>query len=85
MNSYVITKPKQRQMLNDLKSQYDKDVQACRLAVIGFVTNDKPNYTTVPLGEAYKLRELDGMMTQLTLASLKLEMVQNIAESKNTS
>ena len=85
MNSYVITKPKQRQMLNDLKSQYDKDVQACRLAVIDFVANDKPNYTTVPLGEAYKLRELDGMMTQLTLASLKLEMVQNIAETKNTS
>ena len=85
MNSYVITKPKQRQMLNDLKSQYDKDVQACRLAVIDFVANDKPNYTTVPLGEAYNLRELDGMMTQLTLASLKLEMVQNIAETKNTS
>jgi len=71
-----------RQMLNDLESQYDKDVQACTAAVRDFVANDKPNYTTVPLGEAYKLRELDEMMTQLTFASLKLEMVQTIAESK---
>jgi len=59
-------------MITALQKQYEEDVVVCKEAIEGFIKNNKPNYMPVNLGEAYKLRELDGAMTKLTQAEDKL-------------
>tara|TARA_Y100000356_G_scaffold131830_1_gene136129 strand:+ start:921 stop:1193 length:273 start_codon:yes stop_codon:yes gene_type:complete len=59
-------------MINELQKQYEKEVARLKGAVEGFVKNNKPNYMPVNLGEAYKLRELDSTIQQLTEVEDKL-------------
>ena len=59
-------------MINELQKQYEKEVARLKGAVEGFVKNNKPNYMPVNLGEAYRLRELDSTIEQLTEVEDKL-------------
>ena len=59
-------------MINELQKQYEDDVAVLKEAIEGFIKNNKPNYMPVNLGEAYRLRELDGAMIKLTQAEEKL-------------
>jgi len=63
-------------MINALQKKYEDDVAACKEAITGFIKNNKPNYMPVNLGEAYKLRELDGAIIKLTQAEDKLECLR---------
>ena len=53
-------------MITELRNQYENNVAKLKGDIKGFIQNNKPNYMPVNLGEAYKLRELDSAITQLT-------------------
>ena len=59
-------------MIHELQKQYEDDVATLKEAIEGFIKNNKPNYMPVNLGEAYRLRELDGAIIKLTQAEDKL-------------
>jgi len=59
-------------MIHELQKQYEDDVATLKEAIEGFIKNNKPNYMPVNLGEAYRLRELDGAIVKLTQAEDKL-------------
>ena len=59
-------------MIHELQKQYEDDVAVLKEAIEGFIKNNKPNYMPVNLGEAYRLRELDGAIVKLTQAEDKL-------------
>ena len=59
-------------MIHELQKQYEDDVAVLKEAIEGFIKNNKPNYMPVNLGEAYRLRELDGAIIKLTQAEDKL-------------
>ena len=65
-------------MINALQKKYEDDVAACKEAITGFIKNNKPNYMPVNLGEAYKLRELDGAIVKLNRAEEKLACLKNL-------
>ena len=57
-------------MIHELQKQYEDDVAVLKEAIEGFIKNNKPNYMPVNLGEAYRLRELDGAIVKLTTYTL---------------
>ncbi len=59
-------------MINELREQYEEEVARLKDAVEVFVTDNKPKYMPVNLGEAYRLRELDSTIKQLTEVEDKL-------------
>ena len=59
-------------MIHELQKQYEDDVAVLKEAIEGFIKNNKPNQMPVNLGEAYRLRELDGAIVKLTQAEDKL-------------
>ncbi len=65
-------------MITALQKQYEEDVVVCKEAIEGFIKNNKPNYMPVNLGEAYKLRELDGAIVKLNRAEEKLACLKNL-------
>ena len=68
-------------MITELRNQYENNVAKLKGDIKGFIQNNKPNYMPVNLGEAYKLRELDSAITQLTEAEDKLEcLMKNFGE-----
>ena len=73
-------------MITELRNQYENNVAKLKDDIEGFIQNNKPNYMPVNLGEAYKLRELDSAITQLTEAEDKLEcLMKNFGEEQITS
>ena len=59
-------------MINELREQYEKEIARLKDAIEIFVMNKKPKYMPVNLGEAYRLRELDSTIKELTEVEDKL-------------